>query len=70
MTINSTFSEGGESQNGDEDSSESDGDESSLTQEPKTLRNPSTGGSQPGSTVHRPRGTVRDFFTFSPYTEF
>ncbi|XP_054466267.1 WD repeat and FYVE domain-containing protein 3 [Anoplopoma fimbria] len=49
--------EGGESHNGDEDSSESDGDEPSLSQEPKAPHNPSTGGgSQPGSTVHRPRG--------------
>uniref|UniRef100_A0A3Q1EAZ6 FYVE zinc finger domain-containing protein n=1 Tax=Acanthochromis polyacanthus TaxID=80966 RepID=A0A3Q1EAZ6_9TELE len=41
--------------NGDDDSSESDGDE--PCQEPRAPRNPSTGGgSQPGSTVHRPRG--------------
>lgn len=51
------LSEGGESHNGDDDSSDSDGDEPSLSQEPKAPRNPSTGGgSQPGSTVHRPRG--------------
>ncbi|KAG7214326.1 hypothetical protein INR49_023143 [Caranx melampygus] len=36
--------EGGESHNGDDDSSESDGDEPSLSQEPKAPRNPSTGG--------------------------
>ncbi|XP_035766605.1 WD repeat and FYVE domain-containing protein 3 [Neolamprologus brichardi] len=49
--------EGGESHNGDDDSSESDADEPSLSQEPRAPRNPSTGGgSQPGSTVHRPRG--------------
>uniref|UniRef100_H3DD36 WD repeat and FYVE domain containing 3 n=1 Tax=Tetraodon nigroviridis TaxID=99883 RepID=H3DD36_TETNG len=49
--------EGGETHNGDDDSSDSDGDEPSLNQEPKAPRNPSTGGgSQPGSTVHRPRG--------------
>ncbi|XP_035514187.1 WD repeat and FYVE domain-containing protein 3 [Morone saxatilis] len=49
--------EGGVAHNGDDDSSESDGDEPSLSQEPKVPRNPSTGGgSQPGSTVHRPRG--------------
>uniref|UniRef100_A0A3Q3MNA9 FYVE-type domain-containing protein n=1 Tax=Labrus bergylta TaxID=56723 RepID=A0A3Q3MNA9_9LABR len=47
----------GENHNADDDSSESDGDEPSLSQEPKAPRNPSTGGgSQPGSTVHRPRG--------------
>ena len=52
------LTEGGESHNGDDDSSDSEGDEPSLSQEPKTPRNPSTGGgSQPGSTVHRPRGT-------------
>ncbi|XP_014875938.1 WD repeat and FYVE domain-containing protein 3-like, partial [Poecilia latipinna] len=45
--------EGGESHNGDDDSSESEGEE------PAAPRNPSTGGgsgSQPGSAVHRPRG--------------
>lgn len=52
----SGLTEGGESHNGDDDSSESDGDEPSLSQEPKVPRNPSTGGSQPGSAVHRPRG--------------
>ncbi|XP_054630463.1 WD repeat and FYVE domain-containing protein 3 isoform X3 [Dunckerocampus dactyliophorus] len=47
----------GSAANGDDDSSESDGDEASLSQEHKTPRNPSSGGgSQPGSTVHRPRG--------------
>lgn len=52
------LTEGGETHNGDEDSSESDGDEPSLSQEPKAPRNPSTGGgSQPGSAVHKPRGT-------------
>uniref|UniRef100_A0A3B3VSD3 FYVE-type domain-containing protein n=1 Tax=Poecilia latipinna TaxID=48699 RepID=A0A3B3VSD3_9TELE len=43
----------GESHNGDDDSSESEGEE------PAAPRNPSTGGgsgSQPGSAVHRPRG--------------
>ncbi|CAL9708759.1 unnamed protein product [Knipowitschia caucasica] len=45
--------EGSESHNGEEDSSESEGEEA----EAKPPRNPSTGGgSQPGSTVHRPRG--------------
>ena len=55
--------EGGESHNGDDDSSESDGDEPSLSQEPRAPRNPSTGGgsSQPGSAVHRPRGTQLHF---------
>ncbi|XP_010779437.1 WD repeat and FYVE domain-containing protein 3-like [Notothenia coriiceps] len=48
--------EGGVSQNGEEDSSESDGDEPSLSQEPKAPHNPSAGGSQPVSAVHRPRG--------------
>ncbi|XP_024909182.1 WD repeat and FYVE domain-containing protein 3 isoform X1 [Cynoglossus semilaevis] len=49
--------EGGESHNGDDDSSESDVDEPSLTQETKETGNPSTGGgSQPGSATHRPRG--------------
>ncbi|PWA17040.1 hypothetical protein CCH79_00013244 [Gambusia affinis] len=45
--------EGSESHNGDDDSSESEGEE------PVAPRNPSTGGgsgSQPGSAVHRPRG--------------
>ncbi|XP_027889562.1 WD repeat and FYVE domain-containing protein 3 isoform X1 [Xiphophorus couchianus] len=45
--------EGAESNNGDDDSSESEGEE------PAALRNPSTSGgsgSQPGSAVHRPRG--------------
>uniref|UniRef100_A0A3P9J0T7 WD repeat and FYVE domain containing 3 n=1 Tax=Oryzias latipes TaxID=8090 RepID=A0A3P9J0T7_ORYLA len=47
----------GENHNADDDSSESDGDEPSLSQESRTPRNPSTGGgSQPGSAVHRPRG--------------
>lgn len=51
--------EGGDSQNGDDDSSDSEADEPSLSQEPKAPSNPSTGGgSQPGSAVHRPRGTV------------
>uniref|UniRef100_H2MQV2 WD repeat and FYVE domain containing 3 n=1 Tax=Oryzias latipes TaxID=8090 RepID=H2MQV2_ORYLA len=41
----------------DDDSSESDGDEPSLSQESRPPRDPSTGGgSQPGSAVHRPRG--------------
>lgn len=53
------FAEGGESQNGDDDSSDSEADEPSLSQEPKAPSNPSTGGgSQPGSAVHRPRGTA------------
>uniref|UniRef100_A0A3P9L505 WD repeat and FYVE domain containing 3 n=1 Tax=Oryzias latipes TaxID=8090 RepID=A0A3P9L505_ORYLA len=47
----------GENHNADDDSSESDGDEPSLSQESRPPRNPSTGGgSQPGSAVHRPRG--------------
>uniref|UniRef100_A0A3B3CMY5 FYVE-type domain-containing protein n=1 Tax=Oryzias melastigma TaxID=30732 RepID=A0A3B3CMY5_ORYME len=47
----------GENHNGEDDSSESDGDEPSLSQESRPPRNPSTGGgSQPGSAVHRPRG--------------
>lgn len=51
--------EGGESQNGEDDSSDSEADEPSLSQEPKAPSNPSTsGGSQPGSAVHRPRGTT------------
>lgn len=63
------LTEGGESHNGDEDSSESDGDEPSLSQEPKAPRNPSTGGgSQPGSTVHRPRGTNQHFL-LSAFTD-
>ncbi|XP_023814561.1 WD repeat and FYVE domain-containing protein 3 isoform X4 [Oryzias latipes] len=50
--------EGGENHNAaDDDSSESDGDEPSLSQESRPPRDPSTGGgSQPGSAVHRPRG--------------
>ncbi|CAG5919009.1 unnamed protein product [Menidia menidia] len=49
--------EGGESHNGDDDSSESDGDEPSLSREPRVPRTPLTsGGSQLGSTVHRHGG--------------
>lgn len=50
--------EGAENHNGEDDSSESDADDPGPVQEPKAPRNPSTGGgSQPGSAVHRARGT-------------
>jgi len=52
--------EGAENQQGEEESSESDGDEPSLNQEPKTPPTSSNGGdSHPGSAVHRPKGTHR-----------
>ncbi|XP_045551374.1 WD repeat and FYVE domain-containing protein 3 isoform X1 [Salmo salar] len=54
------LAEGPESQNADDDSSESDGDEPCLSTEskPSPLPNAAAGGgsaSQPGSTVHRPK---------------
>ena len=43
---------------GEEESSESDGDEPSLHQEPKTPPTAANAGdSHPGSAVHRPKGT-------------
>lgn len=63
--------EGGESHNGDDDSSESDVDEPSLTQETKETGNPSTGGgSQPGSATHRPRGDITHHRTLIVYTSY
>ncbi|KAG7271513.1 hypothetical protein CRUP_007502, partial [Coryphaenoides rupestris] len=50
--------EGAENHQGEEESSESDGDEPSLNQEPKTPPTSSNGGdSHPGSSVHRPKGS-------------
>ena len=52
--------EGAVTHQGEEESSESDGDEPSLNPEPKTPPSASNAGdSHPGSAVHRPKGTQR-----------